>query len=194
MLPRLPNCRVHRCGHWAWYRYRMSSSIWWRTFGSELNCSMKCEEKNKNCSQGGDWNQIVGVTGTFFWIKRVWFACLLPHLLLLLTSQIHFSHSSLSSSTPFQRQFHEYHAASFFIPISSFPPLLEGSIYTCSSSSKSSSLFYLQSSESQQVSNLLISLSIPYKIFLSDYSKQSRIHSQLQLTYPIFIQRTIIFS
>ena len=48
----------------------------------------------------GVWNQFVSVTGTFFWIKRVWFACLLPHLLLLLTSQIHFSQSSLSSSPP----------------------------------------------------------------------------------------------
>ena len=48
-------------------------------------------------------------------------------------------------------------------------------------------LFFIsQSSEPQQVSNLLIGLSIPYKIFLSDYSKQSRIHSQLRLTYLIF--------
>ena len=119
---------------WAWYRYKMCSSIWWRSFGwAQWNSRGRVIK----AVCWGDWNQIVGVAGTFFWIKRVWFACLLPHLLLLLTSQIHFSHSSLSSSTPFQRQFHEYHAASFFIPISSFPPLLEGSIYTCSSSSKS---------------------------------------------------------
>ena len=67
-------------------------------------------------------------------------ACLLPsaflpHLLLLLTSQIHFSPVFLLVVYPptLNDSFTNITLLHFFIPISSFPPFLEGSIlYTCS--------------------------------------------------------------
>ena len=94
----------------------------------------------------------------------------------------------LSFASHPQRQSHEYHAASFFIPISSFPSLPEGFYLISSSSSKSSLLFYL-SIIGIAAKCLIYSLAILYsRYYLILTTQQSRIHSQ-----PISIQQTIIF-
>jgi hypothetical protein len=120
-------------------------------------------------------------------------ACLLPsaflpHLLLLLTSQIHFSPVFLlvvypPSSTTVSRISRCFIFYTYLV----VPSVARGFylIYLLIHH-PNPFLFFIshQSSESQQVSNLLVRRSIPYKNKSSNCSKQSRIHSQLQLPIP----------